>query len=111
MALAGSAPGAWVGIKIAALLLVLEGQRPGWICDVLGLTRMSLSRWIHRVNAPEAGVCEFPLPVRIKDGPMKRSRWKNVCGGAMISESGLPTAARGSAPLLFDELSMEVPAN
>ncbi len=43
-------PGAWVGLKIAALLLVVEGQRPGWICDVLGLTRMSLSRWIHTVN-------------------------------------------------------------
>ena len=51
LALAESVPGAWIGIKIAALLLVLEGQRPGWICDVLGLTRMSLSRWIHGVNA------------------------------------------------------------
>ena len=51
MGLADSVPGAWVGIKIAALLLVLEGQRPGWICDVLGLTRVSLSRWIHGVNA------------------------------------------------------------
>ncbi len=44
-------PGAWVGIKIAALLLVLEGQRPGWICEVLGVSRMSLGRWIHGVNA------------------------------------------------------------
>ena len=43
-------PGAWMGIKIAALLLVIEGQRPGWISEVLGLTRMSLSRWIHSVN-------------------------------------------------------------
>lgn len=43
-------PGAWVGIKVAALLLVLEGQRPGWIAEVLGVTRMSLSRWIHGVN-------------------------------------------------------------
>jgi len=43
-------PGAWVGMKIAALLLVIEGQRPGWISEVLGLTRMSLSRWIHSVN-------------------------------------------------------------
>lgn len=51
LALADSVPGAWVGIKIAALLLILEGQRPGWISDVLGLTRMSLSRWIHGVNA------------------------------------------------------------
>lgn len=44
VALASEIPGAWIGIKIAALLLVLEGQRPGWITDVLGLTRMSLYR-------------------------------------------------------------------
>lgn len=50
VALAERIPGAWIGIKIAALLLVLEGQRPIWITEVLGLTRMSLSRWIHGVN-------------------------------------------------------------
>ena len=48
--LAEKIPGAWIGLKIAALLLVLEGQRPGWITEVLGLTRMSLTRWIHGVN-------------------------------------------------------------
>jgi transposase len=51
VALAGQVPGAWEGLKIAALLLALEGQRPSWIAEVLGLTRMSLNRWIHRVNA------------------------------------------------------------
>ena len=50
-ALANETPGAWVGMKIAALLLILEGQRPGWISEVLGLTRMSLTRWIHGLNA------------------------------------------------------------
>lgn len=50
LALADQIPGAWIGIKIAALLLTLEGQRPGWISQVLGLTRMSLNRWIHVVN-------------------------------------------------------------
>jgi transposase len=50
LAFARTIPGAWVGIKIAALLLVIEGQRPGWISEVLGLTRMSLSRWIHSMN-------------------------------------------------------------
>jgi len=43
-------PGARMGIKIAALLLILEGQRPGWIADMLGLTRQSLNLWMHRVN-------------------------------------------------------------
>src|SRR5580658_5095781 len=51
LALAAQVPGAWEGLKIAALLLFLEGQRPGWIADVLGVTRMSLNRWIHRTNA------------------------------------------------------------
>jgi transposase len=54
LALAEKVPGAWVGMKIAALLLIVEGQRPGWISEVLGLTRMSLCRWIHSVN--EQGV-------------------------------------------------------
>ena len=49
-ALAKETPGALIGIKIAALLLMLEGQRPGWISEVLGPTRMSLNRWIHLVN-------------------------------------------------------------
>jgi len=50
VALAKDIPGAWTGLKIAALLLSLEGQRPGWIADVLGLTRMSLNRWVRAVN-------------------------------------------------------------
>ena len=51
VALAKSIPGAWVGLRIAAILLILEGQRPGWTADVLGLSRMSLNRWIRAVNA------------------------------------------------------------
>jgi transposase len=50
LALAEQVPGAWIGMKVAALLLLVEGQRPGWIADVLGLTRMSLCRWIHSVD-------------------------------------------------------------
>jgi transposase len=43
-------PGAEVGVKVAALLLILEGQRPSWIIEVLGLTRQSLNNWMHGVN-------------------------------------------------------------
>jgi transposase len=50
LALAKQMPGAWFGIKIAALLLVLEGQRPGWVNALLGLNRMTLERWINGVN-------------------------------------------------------------
>lgn len=51
VAFAKSIPGAWVGLRVAAILLILEGQRPGWTADVLGLSRMSLNRWIRAVNA------------------------------------------------------------
>jgi transposase len=54
-ALARETPGARLGLKVAALLLLLEGQRPGWIVEVLGLTRMTLTRWIHGVNAEGLG--------------------------------------------------------
>ena len=55
VAIAKEIPGARIGLKIAALLLVLEGQRPGWIVEVLGLTRMSLNRWMHGVNSEGLG--------------------------------------------------------
>jgi len=54
LALAKQIPGAWIGLKIAALLLVLEGQHPGWISALFGLSRMTLVNWIHGVN--QAGV-------------------------------------------------------
>lgn len=50
LALAEKVPGAWIGIKIATLLLVLEGQRPGWISEVLGQNRMNINRWTRAVN-------------------------------------------------------------
>lgn len=50
IAFARKTPGAAIGIKVAALLLILEGQRPKWIIDVLGLTRQSLNLWMHKVN-------------------------------------------------------------
>ena len=50
LALAKQVPGAWIGIRISALLLVLEGQRPGWINALFGLNPTTLERWIHQVN-------------------------------------------------------------
>ncbi len=50
LALAKQVPGAWIGIRIAALLLVLEGQHPGWINALFGLNPTTLERWIHLVN-------------------------------------------------------------
>ena len=61
-------PGALVGIKIAALLLTLEGQRPGWIAEVLGMTRQSLNLWMHKVN--EQGLASLK-PVRRPGRPAR----------------------------------------
>lgn len=50
LSLAMQVPGAWVGIRIAALLLVLEGQRRGWIAALFGMSRTNVERWIREVN-------------------------------------------------------------
>ena len=58
-------PGAKIGLKIAALLLMIEGQRPGWISEVLGLSRMTLNRCIRGVNENGAeALKEKPRPGR-----------------------------------------------
>ncbi len=63
--LAAEIPGAWIGLKIAALLLTLEGQRPGWIAEVLGIHRMNLNRWLRAVNKSGLeAIREKPKPGR-----------------------------------------------
>jgi transposase len=41
-------------------LLTLEGQRPSWIFDILGMSRQTLNVLIHRVN--EKGLKAFEPP-------------------------------------------------
>ena len=48
--LAEKIPGAWVGIRIAALLLLLEGWKSSAVASLFGLTRWSVVRWIQGVN-------------------------------------------------------------
>jgi transposase len=43
-------PGAWLGIRIAALLLLLEGLSSSQIARLFGISRWSMVKWIHRVN-------------------------------------------------------------
>ena len=72
-------PGAAVGVKIAALLLILEGQRPGWTARVLGLTRQSLNLWMHKVN--EQGL-KFLEPTKRPGRPARLTSevWKKLEG-------------------------------
>ena len=65
IAYAKNVPYARMGIKIAAMLLTVEGQRPGWVSEVLGVSRESLNQWIHAVNKGGLNALEWkPRPGR-----------------------------------------------
>ncbi|HKV44303.1 MAG TPA: helix-turn-helix domain-containing protein, partial [bacterium] len=48
--LAATTPGAWLGVKIAVVLLVRAGQRPSTVTALFGISRTTLTAWVHRVN-------------------------------------------------------------
>ena len=48
--LAEQIPGAWIGLRIAAILLVLEGWKSSQIAKLFDITRWSIVRWIQKVN-------------------------------------------------------------
>jgi transposase len=48
--MAEKVPGAWMGIRIAALLLFLEGWKSTQIANLFGLTRWSVVRWVQKIN-------------------------------------------------------------
>src|SRR5260370_11079034 len=63
LALAEEFPGAWLGIKIAVLVLLLDGYRPTFLARLFSISRMSLTRWVHRLNRQGvAGVVEKSRP-------------------------------------------------
>ncbi len=61
-------PGAWMGIRVAALLLLLEGWKSSQVAQLFGLTRWSVVRWIQGVN--ERGM----LAVQAKKQPGRPCR-------------------------------------
>ena len=50
-------PGAWIGLRIAGILLILEGWKSTQIADLFDVSRWSVVKWIHRIN--EEGICEI----------------------------------------------------
>jgi transposase len=48
--LAEKIPGAWIGLRIAGILLLLEGWRSSQIARLFDLTRWSVVKWIRRVD-------------------------------------------------------------
>lgn len=43
-------PGAWIGIRIAALLLILSGWKSSHVAELFGLTRWTVVKWIQKEN-------------------------------------------------------------
>ena len=96
--LAEKVPGAWVGIRIAALLLLLGGWKSSAVASLFGLTRWSIVRWIQGVNERGIGALESKkqpgrpcrLDARIQQAlendlekspralGLKRNRWDGV---------------------------------
>ncbi len=48
--IADEIPGAWVGIRIAGYLLLLAGWKCTQVAELLGLTRWTVVKWIHKGN-------------------------------------------------------------
>jgi len=96
--MAEKVPGAWIGLRIAAILLLLEGWKSTRVAGLLGLTRWSVVKWIQRINAQGVdGVKEVHRPGRtsrlgaeiqealeevLQKNPrslgLKRNRWDGV---------------------------------
>lgn len=63
--MAEKVPGAWVGIRIAAFLLMLEGWNSTRVATLFGISRWSMVKWIQRVNGEGiSGIEEKPKPGR-----------------------------------------------
>jgi transposase len=60
--LADRIPGAWMGIRIAAVLLFLDGWKTTRIAELFDISRWSMVKWIHRIN--EEGISGIPTKKR-----------------------------------------------
>jgi len=50
LCIAARTPGAWIGIRIAVLLLILTGWKSARVAELFGLTRWTVVKWIQRAN-------------------------------------------------------------
>lgn len=70
-------PGAWVGIRIAAFLLLLSGWKSTDVASLFGLSRWGVVKWIYKAN--EEGV----ESVQDKQRPGRPPRITDSCKQAL----------------------------
>ena len=66
-------PGAWVGIRIAGLLLMLSGWRSTQVAALFGLSRWGVLKWIQHANK------EGTAMVEDQERPGRPSRLSESC--------------------------------
>jgi transposase len=66
-------PGAWVGIRIAGLLLMLSGWRSTQVAALFGLSRWGVVKWIQHANK------EGTAMVEDQERPGRPSRLSKSC--------------------------------
>ncbi len=60
LAPAQETPGERLGIRVAVIVLLLEGYRPTFVGRLFGPTRMTLTRWVDRLSRVSA-CCGQPI--------------------------------------------------
>ncbi len=74
--LADRTPGAWIGIRIAVLLLIVAGWKSAQAAELFGLTRWTVVKWIQKANREGAEAVldrrRMGRPPRIKREVMKK---------------------------------------
>ncbi len=74
--IADRTPGAWIGIRIAVLLLILAGWKSSHAAELFGLTRWAVVKWIQRANKEGAEAVldrqRMGRPPRINSEVMKK---------------------------------------
>jgi len=115
--------GAWIGIRIAAFLLVLSGWKSTDIASLFGLSRWSIVKWIRKANKNGlAGVYDKQRPGRPsrisdackreletalekppKDSGVGRARWDGVVVGEYLKRvHGVTIRVRRAQQLLHE---------
>lgn len=117
-------PGAWVGIRIAGLLLILSGWRSTQVAKLFGLSQWSVVKWVRHANREGTAMVEDQArpgrPSRLsasckraleralrkspKDVGIERARWDGIVVVEYLKRFHQVTIRVRRAQMLLHEL-------
>lgn len=75
--LADTIPGAWIGIRIAALILILHGWKRNEVAALFGISRVALLKWVKKAN--QLGLESVKdLPRTGRPGQFTKKQWNHI---------------------------------